>query len=214
MRCASMVLAMAAVLLASAGALAKQWDFEDATAGKLPEGWTAAKTGTGPGSVWKVVDDATAPKGPKVLAQTSSEGPRPLYNLCVAEGTSLANVELSVAIKAVQGKIDQGGGLVWRYKDAGNYYVVRVNPREANFRLYKVVGGKRTQIASADVEPLPRKWQTIRVVHQGDHIRCWLDGQLEIDAKDATLREPGRIGLWTKADAVSHFDNLSAGEVK
>jgi len=209
MRTVSVLMALAATFVLALMAAAESFDFEKATVDKLPEGWTAAKTGTGPGSVWKVLEDASSPKGPKVLAQTSSEGPKPLFNLCVADATSYADVDLSVSLKAVKGKIDQGGGPVWRYKDADNYYVARVNPKEANFRLYKVVGGKRTQLASADVEPLQRKWQTIRIVQQGDHIRCYLDGQLEIDAKDATFRDAGKIGLWTKADAVTSFDSLS-----
>jgi len=194
--------------------LAEQWDFEEATVGTLPSGWTEAKTGTGPGSIWKVLEDASAPKGSKVLAQTSSDGPKPLFNLCVAQATFGPDLELSVSLKAVRGKIDQGGGLVWRYQDHNNYYIVRVNPLEANFRLYRVIGGKRTQIASADVEPIHRKWQTIRVVHQGERIRCYLDGQLEIEAKDSTIRGPGRIGLWTKADAVTWFDHLVVTALK
>ena len=173
MSIARIVVAAIAVSALTAVAQAKSWDFEDAAAGKLPPGWAAAKSGTGPGSVWTVQDDASAPKGPKVLAQTSSEGAKPLFNLCLADA-SLGDVDLSVSLKAVRGKIDQGGGPLWRAKDANNYYVVRVNPLEANFRLYKVVAGKRTQLASADVEPIERKWQTIRVVHQGDRIRCYI----------------------------------------
>lgn len=208
------VLTGVAVLGLAAGVQAKSWDFEDAVVGRLPAGWTAGKTGSGSGSVWKIVEDTPAPSGSKVLAQTSSDGPKPMFNLCVADTTSYGDLDMSVVLKAVRGKIDQGGGLLWRSKDADNYYVVRVNPLEANFRLYRVVAGKRTQLASADVEPVERKWQTIRVLHQGDRIRCFLDGQQEIDVKDSTFREPGKIGLWTKADAVTSFDNLSVSEPK
>lgn len=214
MRITCMVLTALVVLGLSAGVQAKSWDFEDAVVGKLPAGWAAAKTGSGPGSVWKVLADAPAPSSTKVIAQTSSDGPKPTFNLCVADATSYGDLDMSVVLKAVRGKIDQGGGLLWRSKDADNYYVVRVNPLEANFRLYKVVAGKRTQLASADVEPVERKWQTIRVLHQGDRIRCFLDGRQEIDVKDSTFREPGKIGLWTKADAVTSFDNLSVNEPK
>lgn len=214
MRVTLIVVATVGMLGLAAIAQAKSWDFEEAATGKLPAGWTAAKTGSGPGSVWKVQEDASAPKGTKVLAQTSSDGPRPMFNLCLADADSYGDLDLSVALKAVRGKIDQGGGLLWRCKDANNYYVARVNPAEANFRLYKIVAGKRTQLASADVEPVQRKWQTLRVVHQGDHIRCYLDGQLEIDVKDSTFAQPGKIGLWTKADAVTSFDNLSVSEPK
>ncbi len=183
------------------------WVFEDAQAGRLPAGWQADKTGEGPGSVWKVVEDATAPAGPHVLAQTSSEGPRPLFNLCVLQNPVLADVALCVSLKAVGGRIDQGGGLVWRYQDRNNYYICRVNPLEANFRLYKVIGGKRIQLASAPASS-ERRWTTVRVEHRGTHIRCWLDGQLLLESQDDAIGRPGQVGLWTKADAVTHFDNL------
>ena len=148
------------------------WSFEDAQLGTLPKGWSAAKTGEGPGSVWKVIEDTSAPKGPKVLAQVSSEGPRPLFNLCVAEKASYADLDLSVAFKAVQGNIDQGGGPVWRYQDRNNYYIARMNPLEWNYRVYKAVNGKRVQLASADLKSdthagrkttLTGKWHTIRI---------------------------------------------------
>src|SRR5439155_13586647 len=106
-----------------------------ADAGKVPAAWKADKTGPGEGSVWKVVADATAPsKSGYVLAQTAA-GPSALFNLCVLENGSFQNVELRVAFKAVKGDKDQGGGFVWRYQDANNYYVARFNPLEDNYRL-------------------------------------------------------------------------------
>ena len=161
---------------------ASRWDFEDATVGKLPANWTAAKTGEGEGSVWKVIEDATAPKGKKALAQTAANGGSGVFNLCVADKTSFRDLDLSVAFKAIDGKKDQGGGPVWRYQDAKNYYVVRMNPLEDNFRLYKVVDGKRIQLATTkdDVVAANGKWHTIRVVHQGSHIRCFFNGKLQI----------------------------------
>jgi len=137
-----------------------QWRFEDASVGKLPEGWSSAKTGKGPGSEWKVIEDQTAPSGKHVLAQTSAEGPRPLFNLCVLDEGTYADVEITVSFKAVAGKIDRGGGPVWRYQDANNYYICRHNPLEDNFRIYKVIDGKRTQFASLDVKAEAVKWHT------------------------------------------------------
>jgi hypothetical protein len=159
-----------------------------------------------------VLGDKSAPAGPKVLAQTSSEGPRPLFNLCVAETAKYADLDLTVALKATGGKIDQGGGPVWRYQDKDNYYIARINPLEANYRVYRVVKGKRTELASADVEKkesLAGQWYTIRIVHRGDLIRCYLNGKLRLEAGDDTLRTAGKVGLWTKADAVTSFDKLS-----
>jgi hypothetical protein len=200
---------IATVLLVSLGGGkdATRWDFEDGEVGKLPAGWTAAKTGKGDGSVWKIAEDKTAPKGPKVLFQ-SAESPSSLFNLCVNDKSSFTDLDLSVSFKGVAGKKDQGGGPVWRYKDADNYYVVRANPLEDNFRVYKVVAGKRIELGSADVEVATAKWHTIRVVHKGDHIQCYLNGKKHLDVKDATFKDAGKIGLWTKADAQSYFDDV------
>jgi hypothetical protein len=190
-------------------AVPASWDFDEATIGELPTGWTAAKTGDGPGSVWKVVQDKS-----KVLAQTSSAGPDSLFNLCIADGTQYRDLNMSVDVKAIQGKNDQGGGLVWRLKDPKNYYIARWNPLEDNFRVYHVVAGKRTQLANADVKLPTDCWHTVRVVHVKDHIRCYLDGKLHLDVRDETFADAGKIGLWSKSDAVSHFDNLTVGEPK
>src|SRR5262249_51612482 len=109
--------------------------------GKVPTGWKADKTGKGEGSVWKVVADETAPsKTGLALAQTA-ESPGSMFNLCVADEPSLADVEVMVSFKAVKGQKDQGGGIVWRYQDANNYYIARMNPLEDNFRVYKVIAG-------------------------------------------------------------------------
>lgn len=187
---------------------AVRWDFADSNIGKLPKGWSAAKTGDGDGSVWMIVEDSTAPKGGKVLAQTS-ESPGQMFNLCVADEASFTNGELSVSFKAVKGKIDQGGGLVWRYLDAGNYYVVRINPLENNFRLFKVVNGKRTQIAGKDGLEVPvEKWHTMSVVTKGNQIECSLNGKKYFEAKDGTFTKAGKVGLWTKADAQTYFTGL------
>ena len=184
------------------------WNFEAAKEGSLPEGWIAAKTGEGPGSLWKVVATERDGKRNRVLAQTSSEGPNSLFNLCVAKDVSQADVDLSADVKAIFGENDRGGGLMWRYRDAGNYYVTRWNPLEDNFRVYQVVNGKRTQLANADVKLPPDQWHTIRAVQRGSHIQCYLDGKLLLDVNDDTVQDAGAVGLWSKADAVTWFDNV------
>jgi hypothetical protein len=201
-------LAAVCCLTARAEETAK-WPFEDAKEGQLPDGWTAAKTGEGPGSEWKVVAFDDSSKKGQALAQVSSEGPRPLYNLCVLAKEKRADVDLSVSVRAVKGEIDQGGGLVWRYRDANNYYITRWNPLETNFRVYHVVAGKRTQLATADVTLPADEWHTVRAVQSGNHIQCYLDGKLLLDVKDETLKDAGAVGLWSKADAVTWFDNLT-----
>lgn len=185
-------------------------DFETATVGSAPKGWTAAKTGSGEGSVWKVVEDKTAPKGSKVLAQTA-ESPGPMFNLCVVDDTNFKDVEITVAFKAIKGKKDQGGGIVWRYKDENNYYVARFNPLEDNYRLYHVVDGKRTQCGGKeDLKAKDGEWHTLTVKMLGDSITCSLNGKVEIEAKDTSFAKAGKVGLWTKADAQTYFDDFQA----
>lgn len=181
--------------------------FTDAEVGKLPDGWTATKTGTGSGSDWRVVEDESAPGG-MALAQASADGPTALFNLCVADSTSYADVDLTISFKAVGGKIDQGGGPVWRYQDPNNYYIARINPLENNYRLYKVVDGKRMQLATANVDAPANKWHIIRIVQKANQIQCYLNDQLQIDVKDDTFKDAGKIGLWTKADAQTRFAGL------
>jgi hypothetical protein len=177
---------------------------DEASVGAVPQGWIVSKTGQGPGSEWAVVEDATA-QGGKALAQTSDKGPRPLFNLCIAEGTDFRDVDLTVSFKAVAGKIDQGGGPVWRCQDENNYYIARMNPLESNYRVYKVEDGKRRQLGSADVNVPAGEWHVIRVVQKDDQIQCYLDGKLHLEVIDDTLRTAGKVGLWTKADAQTRF---------
>lgn len=201
-------LALVLILGFGDGKSPTQWDFEDAAVGKLPTGWTQTKPLEGKGNVWKIVEDKTAPKGAKVLAQTAADGPNALFNLCYADESKFGDLDLSVAFKAAAGKKDQGGGPVWRLKDANNYYVVRMNPLEDNFRVYKFVDGKRIQLGSADVTADEGKWHTIRVVHKGNRIQCSFNGKILLDVKDDTFKDAGKVGLWTKADAQTYFDNL------
>ncbi|MCI0333257.1 MAG: DUF1080 domain-containing protein [Planctomycetes bacterium] len=199
------MLAISLLVCLAGTAVAADLRFKDASQGVLPAGWTAAKTGEGKSNVWKIVADESSPDDGKALAQVSADGPRPLFNLCVADKPNLKDVELTVAVKAVAGKIDQGGGPVWRYQDANNYYIARVNPLENNYRVYKVVKGQRTELDSADMKAAANKWHTIRIVHEGERIRCYLNGKLHLEVTDNTFQKAGKIGLWTKADAQTRF---------
>jgi len=192
------------VATTSAFVTASETSFDSAPIGGLPSGWTVAKTGTGEGSVWKIQEDTTSPSGKKVLTQTAS-GPGPLFNLCVADQPRQADVDLTVKLKALSGRIDQGGGPVWRYQDANNYYIARVNPLENNFRVYKVVDGKRTQLGTADVQAAAGQWHTIRIEHRANRIRCSLNGKQFLEVTDEAITKAGQIGFWTKADAVTSF---------
>src|SRR5262249_5745471 len=148
------------------------------------------------------------------LAQPA-ESPGSMFNLCVVDDTSFKDVEISVSFKANAGKKDQGGGVVWRYQDANNYYVARMNPLEDNFRVYKVVDGKRSaEFQNAEVKVPAGEWHTLSVKMVGDKIECFLDGKNHLEAKDDTFTKAGKVGLWTKADAQTSFDNFQAKELK
>jgi hypothetical protein len=148
-----------------------------------------------------------------VLAQTAA-GPSLLFNLCVQQDGDYKDVELRVAFKAIKGDKDQGGGFVWRYQDANNYYVARMNPLEDNYRLYHVVAGKRTQLETKEELKVPTgTWHTLLVKMVGDRIECYLDDKKQLEAKDATITKAGKVGLWTKADAQTHFDGFQVRDL-
>jgi hypothetical protein len=189
--------------------------FDKKDVGKAPSGWTVAKTGKGKGSMWMVVADETAPsKKGLVLAQTA-KSPNALFNLCVVKDSNFRDVEVRVAFKAIQGDADQGGGIVWRYQDANNYYVARMNPLEDNYRVYKVVAGKRTQLDTKEKLRVPvGEWHVLKIRQNGDLIECFLDNQKHLSVRDTTFTKAGQVGLWTKADAQTYFDGLEVRELK
>jgi hypothetical protein len=206
-----LVAALAAATVWAEEGKERAFKFGKADVGKVPTGWKAEKTGKGEGSVWKVVADDTAQsKSGVVLAQTA-EGPSSLFNICVADDTKYKDVELSVSFKAIAGNRDQGGGFVWRYQDNNNYYVCRMNPLEDNYRVYKVVNGKRSAEFQDQTVKVPLKeWHTLKVKMEGNHIECYLDGKKYLDVKDDSIKEAGKVGLWTKADAQTRFDDFKA----
>lgn len=190
-------------LLAAVGPAAgadRAWHFDGDRAGLSPNGFyvTAGQ--------WKVKDDVTAPSRPNVLAQTarSSGG---TFNLALIAGASYRNLDLSVRMRPIDGRIDQGGGLVWRAKDGRNYYVVRYSPLAHDIVLYKVHNFGRVELRRVRTEGFAG-WHTLRVRMNEDHIECYLDGTRYLDVRDVTFREAGQIGLWTRADAVTWFDDL------
>ncbi len=186
-------------LVAQAAAGAKRtWTFEDDATGSAPRGFSPAV------GEWTVVAD----DGGKVLAQ-SATNPNSVFNVVLVDDTRAKDVDLSVKIKAIAGELDQGGGLVWRARDAKNYYVARFNHKEDNFRVYKVVDGVRSPpLQNADVKHHDG-WTAVRVTMKGDQIRCYLDGTKSLDVRDSTFPDAGKIGLWSKAAARSRFDDLT-----
>jgi hypothetical protein len=197
---ASMPLILLAILVLTAAGKPQTWDFERDTPGKIAKGFTN-EVGR-----WQVAEV----DGNKVLAQ-SAENDDPVFNITLISETNARDVDLNVKFQAVAGKFDQGGGLVWRAKDKNNYYVARYNPIEDNFRVYKVVAGQRTMLQDAVIVHKPG-WHTLKVTMKGDQITCSYDGKQYHDVRDATFPGPGKIGLWSKADAQTYFDDLTLGE--
>jgi hypothetical protein len=190
------------------GAEAITIDFDASVVGTLPSGFSSAVTGGGGPASWVVVEDVTAPSGEKVLAQTSADKTSFRFPLCVYNGLTSLDVMVSARFKAVSGTVDQAAGLVARYRDKDNYYVVRANALENNVRLYKVERGKRQQFAGADVKVPSGEWQTLALEVQGAHFRVFFNDKLLFEADDGTFKNVGKVGLWTKADSVTYFDDL------
>jgi uncharacterized membrane protein YkoI len=185
------------------------WTFDAAERGQSPPDLLARETHPGPRlGTWQVTADPSAPTAPNVLALTTDE-PNATFNVALFAKPTYTDLDLRVGIKANSGKQDQGGGLVWRCHDENNYYVCRINPLEGNFRVYKVVDGRRQQLQSAEFKVETGLWYQVRAVMVGDQITCYVDGQRYLDVRDDTLKDAGLIGLWTKADASSSFDDLA-----
>jgi hypothetical protein len=183
-------------------------DFEGIGLGSLPAGVTTALTGSGGPVAWSVLDDATAPAGPKVLAQTSSDKTDYRFPLAIFDQPVAADLDAAVRFKPVAGEVDRAAGIALRLSDPNNYYVVRANALEDNVRLYKVVKGQRMQFAGANVKVPSGTWQELRLMAQGNRFEVFLNGKSLYNAIDATLTTAGRVALWTKADSVTHFDDF------
>ena len=187
-------------------------DFEDMEVGQPPRAFTGALTGGGPPGSWAVrVDPGAA--GAKLLAQTSSDDTDYRFPVCVLDGFSARDVTASVRFQAREGEIDRAAGVIVRYRDAGNYYITRANALEDNVRLYRVVDGQRQQFAGENKTVSAGEWHRLRLDVSGDRFAVFFDGELLFTATDDTFADAGKIGVWTKADSVTWFDDLCYGPV-
>ena len=184
------------------------YNFDTDGAGAMPARFHSARTGRGAEGKWAVMADPSAPSKPNIVAQTSTDTTDYRFPLLIADEGSFKDLEIGVKFKAVSGEVDRAAGLVFRLRDANNYYIVRANALEANYRLYHVVNGSRRQFAGANFKVTSGEWHELRVECVGNKIICYYDGQKKIEATDDTFKDAGKIGLWTKADSVTYFDDL------
>ena len=190
-------------LLANA-ALARTNNFDDAKVGEAPAGWTATRTGSG-NAKWTIEKDDTAPSKPNVLKQSGEA----TYPVCLKNDTSLKEGFVEVKFKPISGKEDQAGGVVWRAKDSDNYYIARANALEDNVTIYHTVKGKRTEKKRTEMKVASGKWHTLRVDFSDKHFTVMFDGKKAIEWDDKTFTEAGMVGVWTKADSVTLFDDFT-----
>jgi hypothetical protein len=191
--------------------------FESTQIGVAPEGWTATLTGSGDPK-WTVESDETAPSKSKVLKQSGQA----TYPLLLKNDTSIKDGFVEVKFKAIAGSQDRAAGIVWRAKDTNNYYVTRANALEDNVVLYKTVNGVRSPLDivsrkggyGIDVPVLANTWHSLRIDFKGSRFRVSFNGKQLFEVEDFTFANAGKVGLWTKADSVTLFDQIAYGEAK
>jgi hypothetical protein len=182
---------------------AEMSSFDGDATGTLPAGWRSGVTGRG-SPKWSVEADASAPSKPNVLRQSGSG----TFPWCVKPEVFLADGRVEVKFKPLAGRQDQAGGVVWRWKDGDNYYVARANALENNVSLYYTEKGRRNTITYVDAPVPGNVWHALRVEFAGKRIRVMLDGKTYIETDDGHIAGGGAVGVWTKADSVTLFDDF------
>jgi len=191
---------------ASGITLADTVNFDDLKTGAPPPGWTATQTGKG-AARWEIVTDDSAPSKPNVLKQSGEA----TYPVCIKEDTSLKDGFVEVKFKPVSGKEDQAGGVIWRCKDKDNYYISRANALEDNVTIYHTVNGKRSEKKRINTKVASNQWHTLRVDFKDNYFVVTFDGKRAFIWKDNTFKDAGKVGVWTKADSTTLFDDFSFG---
>jgi hypothetical protein len=194
--------------------LAETVDFNNAKPGELPPHWIGTQTGKGEAK-WSIEKDVEAPGKSFVLKQSGEAA----YPVCIKDDVHLKNGYVEVRFKPISGKEDQAGGVVWRVKDKDNYYVCRANALEDNVVLYRMVRGTRSALDIVGrkggygiKEPVaPAQWHTLRVDFRDHQFKVTFDGKHLFDVEDNSFTDAGKVGVWTKADSVTLFDDFSYG---
>src|SRR5437899_5205366 len=180
--------------------------FDDLKTGGPPPGWTATQTGSG-SAKWSVEKDGSAPSKPNVLKQSGQA----TFPVCIKNDTNLKDGFVEVKFKPVAGKEDQAGGVIWRVQDANNYYVARANALEDNVTIYHTITGRRVAFKNINTKVTSGVWHTLRVDFVGNKFTVTFDGAKVIEATDESFANAGKVGVWTKADSVTLFDDFTYG---
>lgn len=183
--------------------------FDDAKPGTLPKTWQAAETGIGTAH-WSVERDESAPSPTQVLKQSGEAE----FPVCIYQKANLADGFVEVKFKLVAGKEDQAGGVIFRVKDSNNYYIARANALEDSVVLFHTINGNRQEIKTADLKVTAQQWHKLRAEFRGPEITLFYDGKQVLKTEDSALKAPGKVGLWTKSDSVTLFDDFCFGNAK
>lgn len=200
------ILTIFAISVTTALAAAETVNFDDMTPGAAPPGWTGTQTGSGAGK-WAVGKDDSAPSKPNVLKQSGQA----TFPVCFKNDTNVKDGFVEVKFKPIAGKEDQAGGVIWRVQDANNYYISRANALEDNITIYHTVNGRRVPFKNYKTKVTSGVWHMLRVDFQGNKFTVTFDGNKVIEASDDTFKNAGKVGVWTKADSVTAFDDFSYG---
>jgi hypothetical protein len=182
-------------------------DLSQAKPGLEPENFTVQRTGQGEAARWIVVEDVTASQG-RAIAQISTDRTDYRFPLAIYEPFTGKNLEVKLRFKAVAGTVDEAGGIAVRVSTPDDYYVVRANALENNIRFYRVVKGRREQLATADIKVSTKEWHGLALRAEGEQFAVSFDGRMLFTVTDKTFADPGKVALWTKADSVTHFDAI------
>jgi len=192
--------------ITTALAAAETVNFDDMKVGTVPPSWTATQTGSGTAK-WTVEKDNSAPSKPNVLKQSGQA----TFPVCFKNDTNIKDGFVEVKFKPIAGKEDQAGGVIWRLQDANNYYIARANALENNVTIYHTIKGKRTEKKRTNMKVSSGAWHTLRVDFNGNHFTVTFDGKKALEWEDDTFQNAGKVGVWTKADSVTEFDDFTYG---
>jgi hypothetical protein len=202
---ASLVI-MIVTTIATAFAGAETVNFDNMKTGAPPRGWTATRTGSGMAK-WTVEKDNSAPSKANVLKQSGQA----TFPVCFKNDTNIKDGFVEVKFKPIGGREDQAGGVVWRLRDANNYYIARANALENNVTIYHTINGKRTEKKRTNMKVSSGQWHTLRVDFNGNDFTVAFDGKKAVEWEDDTFKAAGKVGVWTKADSVTLFDDFTYG---